>query len=340
MLDVVGDESEDEDVLAKGTSVGRYTVLERLGAGGMGVVYAAYDPELDRKIALKFLLGQQETEADNAHRRERLVREAKAIAKLSHPNVVGIFDVGVHEGRVFLAMEYLGGGTLRDWMNARKRPWREIVKMFIEVGQGLAAAHAEGLIHRDFKPDNVLIDKAGKPKVADFGLVRLRSTGLEASGPIEQAALEISETAHAPLTRTGAIAGTPAYRPVRVLRRALRGAVWGAAVRGGDGDGAGGGGVGRAGQPGAQGQRRSELDSKGAAAGVGRQSFRSLRVRLGSAERPRQRSRSQAGAPVVGCGCLAVGRGDRGRCHPKGGKPARSLGRPGGVARPRGEDGL
>ena len=90
------------------------------------------------------------------------MREAKAIAKLSHPNVVGIFDVGVHEGQVFLAMEYLGGGTLRDWMDAKKRPWREIVKMFIEVGQGLAAAHAEGLIHRDFKPDNVLLDKDGQ----------------------------------------------------------------------------------------------------------------------------------------------------------------------------------
>jgi serine/threonine protein kinase len=204
MLDVAG-EGADEDVLAKGSSVGRYTVLERLGAGGMGVVYAAYDPELDRKIALKFLRVQEGSEAEKAHRQERLVREAKAIAKLSHPNVVGIFEIGVHEGRVFLAMEFLGGGTLRDWMNAKKRPWREIVKMFIEVGQGLAAAHAEGLIHRDFKPDNVLIDKAGKPKVADFGLVRLRSTEDDASGPVEEEApLEVSQAAPVPLTRTGA----------------------------------------------------------------------------------------------------------------------------------------
>jgi formylglycine-generating enzyme required for sulfatase activity len=223
MLEGEGEEGADEDVLAKGTSVGRYTVLERLGAGGMGVVYAAYDPELDRKIALKFLRAQEGSEADRAHRQERLVREAKAIAKLSHPNVVGIFDVGVHEGRVFLAMEYLGGGTLRDWMNAEKRPWREIVKMFIQVGQGLAAAHAEGLIHRDFKPDNVLIDKAGKPKVADFGLVRLGSTAGDASAPVgEEAPPEISQAAPVPLTRTGALAGTPAYMaPEQFLGRPI-----------------------------------------------------------------------------------------------------------------------
>jgi formylglycine-generating enzyme required for sulfatase activity len=215
------DGDEGEDVLAKGTSIGRYLVLERLGAGAMGVVYAAYDPELDRKIALKLLSRQEGRGGDKARRQQRLVREAKAIAKLSHPNVVGIFDVGVHEGQVFMAMEYLGGGTLRDWMNAKKRPWREIVKMFIEVGQGLAAAHAEGLIHRDFKPDNVLLDKAGKPKVADFGLVRLRSAAFEVATadeaesavPPEPPApdLPIAQTALAPLTRTGSLAGTPAY---------------------------------------------------------------------------------------------------------------------------------
>ena len=161
--------------------VGRYLVVERLGAGAMGVVYAAYDPELDRKIALK-LLRPQQGEGDQARRQARLVREAKAIAKLSHPNVVGIFDVGVHDGQVFMAMEYLAGGTLRDWMAAKKRPWREIVKMFIEVGHGLAGAHAEGLIHRDFKPDNVLLDKNGVPKVVDFGLVRLSADGGGADG--------------------------------------------------------------------------------------------------------------------------------------------------------------
>jgi serine/threonine protein kinase/tetratricopeptide (TPR) repeat protein len=207
----------DKDVLDRGAILGRYLVLERLGAGAMGVVYAAYDPELDRKVAIKVLRPQSGV-GDKSRRQARLVREAKAIAKLSHPNVVGIFDVGVHEGQVFLAMEYLGGGTLREWMTAAKRPWRETVAMFTEVGKGLAAAHAEGLIHRDFKPDNVLLDKAGKPKVVDFGLVRL--TGDLSSTEVYDSQTTIEDMPAAPpplggaaqvLTKTGALAGTPAY---------------------------------------------------------------------------------------------------------------------------------
>jgi serine/threonine protein kinase/formylglycine-generating enzyme required for sulfatase activity len=221
------------EVLAKGDTVGRYLVLERLGEGAMGVVYAAYDPELDRKIALKLLRPHSGT-GDRERRQARLVREAKAIAKLSHPNVVGIFDVGVHEGQVFLAMEFLGGGTLRDWVAAKKRPWREVVAMFIEVGKGLAGAHAEGLIHRDFKPDNVLLDKAGKPKVVDFGLVRLAVAAIEASntGSNEELDMDmaLAETAiptsapigGAALTKTGALAGTPAYMaPEQFLGKAI-----------------------------------------------------------------------------------------------------------------------
>ena len=217
--------------LAKGTSIGRYRVLERLGAGAMGVVYAAYDPKLDRKIAIK-LLRPDDSKGDQARRQERLVREAKAIARLSHPNVVSVFDVGVHDGQVFLAMEHLSGGTLRDWVNAQKRSWREVVKMFIDVGHGLGAAHAEGLIHRDFKPDNALLDKRGKPKVVDFGLVRLTGTALDApaagSGDDAAAAADalasisgvaISLTA---LTRTGSITGTPAYMaPEQFLGRPI-----------------------------------------------------------------------------------------------------------------------
>jgi formylglycine-generating enzyme required for sulfatase activity len=213
--------SDDLDILPRGSTIGRYLVLERLGAGAMGVVYAAYDPELDRKIALK-LLRPRTGEGDQERRQARMVREAKAIAKLSHPNVVGIFDVGVHEGKVFMAMEYLAGGTLTDWMAAKKRPWRDTVKMFIEVGHGLAGAHVEGLIHRDFKPDNVLLDKNGVPKVVDFGLVRLSvgaadltesgATVTESSGRIEaqppSPPVFAAETA---LTRTGALTGTPAY---------------------------------------------------------------------------------------------------------------------------------
>jgi serine/threonine protein kinase len=147
-------------------------VLERLGAGAMGVVYAAYDPELDRKVAIKVLRSR---DLANSRRRARLQREAQAIAKLSHANVVSIFDVGVYEGQVFLAMENLTGGTLSKWLAAKKRPWADVLAMFVEIGNGLSAAHAEGLVHRDFKPDNVLLDKAGKPKIVDFGFVRLVS---------------------------------------------------------------------------------------------------------------------------------------------------------------------
>jgi formylglycine-generating enzyme required for sulfatase activity len=214
-------DAKADDVLKKGDVLGRYLVLEPLGAGAMGVVYAAYDPELDRKIAIK-ILRPQEGKGDRARRQERLVREAKAMAKLSHPNVGAIYDVGVHGDQVFLAMEFLSGGTLRDWITAKKRPWREIVKMFIEVGKGLAGAHAEGLIHRDFKPDNVLLDKNGVPKVVDFGLVRLTSAALDQSttGSIdadatdegELSTLPVAKTAlAAALTRTGALTGTPAY---------------------------------------------------------------------------------------------------------------------------------
>jgi formylglycine-generating enzyme required for sulfatase activity len=206
---------ELSDVLGIGTLVGRYLVLERLGAGAMGVAYAAYDPQLDRKIALK-LLRPRQGDGDQALRQERLFREAKAIAKLSHPNIVSIFDVGVHRGEVFLAMEYLGGGTLARWVGARKRRWREVIEIFVEVGRGLAAAHEEKLIHRDFKPENVLLDKNGVAKVVDFGLVRWSGS---IDSPINPGSelddcgeAEPSENGGAAvLTRSGAVMGTPAY---------------------------------------------------------------------------------------------------------------------------------
>src|SRR5262252_10970208 len=150
------------DVLRKGDVLGRYLVLEQLGAGAMGVVYAAYDPELDRKIAIK-ILRPHEGKGDRTRRRERLVREAKAMAKLSHPNVGAIYDVGVHGDQVFLAMEFLSGGTLRDWVEAKKRPWREIVKMFIEVGKGLAGAHADCFNDRASNHNYTLFLQQGRP---------------------------------------------------------------------------------------------------------------------------------------------------------------------------------
>jgi tetratricopeptide (TPR) repeat protein/predicted Ser/Thr protein kinase len=147
-----------------GTSVGRYIVLSTLGKGGSGVVYAAFDPRLDRKIALKLV---QPTPRGH----ERLLREAQAMAQLSHPNVVAVHDVGTVGDRVFVAMELVDGGTLRQWQRAAPRGWRDVLRMYLAAGSGLEAAHARGLVHRDFKPDNVLVGSDGSVRVVDFGLV-------------------------------------------------------------------------------------------------------------------------------------------------------------------------
>jgi tetratricopeptide (TPR) repeat protein len=156
--------------LERGAVLGRYVILERRGAGAMGVVYAAYDPELERKVALKLVRGEAAS-AGTAALSDRLRREARAMAKLAHPNVVAIHDVGVALGQVFLAMEYVEGDTLSAWLRARSRSSGEILAVFAAAGRGLAAAHAEGLVHRDVKPDNILVGDDGRVRVTDFGLV-------------------------------------------------------------------------------------------------------------------------------------------------------------------------
>ncbi|MCP3101513.1 tetratricopeptide repeat protein [Myxococcus sp. K15C18031901] len=170
----------DDVALEKGTAVGRYLVLEMLGAGAMGVVYGAYDPELDRRVALKLLrtnaLGLG-VEKERAH----LLREAQAMARVSHPNVIAVYDVGTFGQHVFLAMERVEAQTLGDWMKAAPRPWRTVLDRFLEAGQGLAAAHAAGVVHGDFKPENVLLDKDDQVHVTDFGLARLGATSEDAS---------------------------------------------------------------------------------------------------------------------------------------------------------------
>jgi serine/threonine protein kinase len=151
-----------------GTLLGRYVVLERLGAGGMGVVHRAYDTVLDRAVALKLLPSHGGWRSGPA--RTRLLQEAQAMARLTHPHVVGVFDAGEVDGQVFIAMELVEGTTLRDWLQASARGWREVVEVFTAAGRGLAAAHAVGLVHRDFKPSNVLVGRDGRVRVTDFGL--------------------------------------------------------------------------------------------------------------------------------------------------------------------------
>jgi tetratricopeptide (TPR) repeat protein len=194
--------------LGKGTKIGRYVVIDILGAGGMGVVYSAFDPELDRKVAIKLLQAQHGGSESGGQ--SWLLREAQAMARLAHPNVVAVYDVGVMSAdHVFVAMELVEGETLRVWLK-RPKPWREIVAVMRAAGAGLAAAHAAGLVHRDFKPDNVLVGRDGRARVMDFGLARLHAGDDRATRPSDlhiDSKSPLSER----LTAAGALLGTPAY---------------------------------------------------------------------------------------------------------------------------------
>src|SRR5678815_4824523 len=152
--------------LAPGSRVARYQILGAVGRGGMGEVYAAYHPDLDRRIALKIV---SESSAAAPERRARLLREARAIAHISHPNVITVYDAGTVDDHVYIAMEFIEGQTVDAWVRAQPRGWREVLDAFIAAGRGLAAAHAAGVVHRDFKPQNVMIAKTGAVRVMDFG---------------------------------------------------------------------------------------------------------------------------------------------------------------------------
>ncbi len=197
--------------IERGSEVGRYVVLGQLGRGGMGVVYAAFDPQLDRKVALKLLHGHAGDDTDATSGRPRLLREAQALAKLAHPNVITIHDVGTVEGAVFIAMEFIEGQTLGEWAEDG-RPWREVIAMYMAAGRGIAAAHRAGIVHRDFKPDNVMIGKDGRPRVLDFGLARAAGqVGGGGTASSSESTPLSSNTLDTKLTVTGAVMGTPAY---------------------------------------------------------------------------------------------------------------------------------
>jgi tetratricopeptide (TPR) repeat protein/tRNA A-37 threonylcarbamoyl transferase component Bud32 len=206
--------------LYRGGMIGRYIVLGLLGKGGMGVVYSAYDPELDRKVALKLLrVVHRKKGEDLDAKRTRLLREAKAIARLSHPNVVVVYDVGTYQDQVFIAMELVDGMTAIRWRDTRKPSWREVLKVFIAAGEGIAAAHAADLIHRDFKPDNVMVTPDGKVRVMDFGLARTmdrvtEETDLSAPEPDgDEPTMPGGRPPESRLTNDGNVVGTPAYMP-------------------------------------------------------------------------------------------------------------------------------
>ncbi len=193
--------------LSRGAPVGRYMVLAKLGAGGMGVVYAAYDPELDRKVALKLL---HPSTQDGTEGRARMLREAQALAKLSHPNIVGVHDIGTVGARVWIAMEFVAGTTLRMWLEHSPRSWREVLAVMRSAGRGLAAAHDAGLVHRDFKPDNVMVGDDGRVRVMDFGLARAVGEAAIGHENAEDARPRVAAL-HEDVTQAGALSGTPAY---------------------------------------------------------------------------------------------------------------------------------
>ena len=195
---------------AKPVTFGRFKVLDVIGQGGMGIVYACYDDQLERKVAVKVLLGKTFHNVEIA--RARLLREAQAMARLSHPNIVTVLEVGTVDDQLYVAMEFVPGLALDAWIAREPRSWREVLAAYLQAGRGLEAAHRANIIHRDFKPQNVLITPERVVKVLDFGLARASEVPVQdllASTPDDNESH--SSGLSRSLTRTGAYLGTPLY---------------------------------------------------------------------------------------------------------------------------------
>ncbi|MCP4897482.1 MAG: serine/threonine protein kinase, partial [bacterium] len=199
---------------------GRYALLERVGVGGMGEVWSAYDPELGRHVAVKIL----KANVGGATAEQRLVREAQAMAQLNHPNVATVHDVGSIAGTTYITMEYVEGRTLDQWLRAFDPSWQQCIRIFIEAGKGLAAAHKAELVHRDFKPSNVMIDEEEQVRVMDFGLARIESDNEGTAMPAPRSEKQTAEPAPdelalaTPLTIDGTVVGTPRYMAPEQLK--------------------------------------------------------------------------------------------------------------------------
>ncbi|MEX1368289.1 MAG: serine/threonine-protein kinase [Nannocystaceae bacterium] len=211
-LDETLPNSPGDSDLGEGSKIGRYEVLERVGSGGMGVVYRAHDPELHREVALKLLKAERAVGAAAIKRRKRLLREARAMAQLSHPNVIPVYDVGEYGTGLYVAMEFVEGANARQWLKSVKPPWRRTLGVFRAAGRGLAAAHNAGLVHRDFKPANVLVGDDGRVRVLDFGLARAQLDDAEPElSPRGREEIELGRQWSETLTADGTILGTPVY---------------------------------------------------------------------------------------------------------------------------------